>query len=131
MKNQATEPDSLAKAALGNLRGTAVVGVLRDGKATYGIAQNNAGNSPSASTTLNQPLFEIGSISKVFTGVLLAQAVERGDLALDDNLGKLLKGKVSLSPFVSEITLRQLVTHSSSLPRMPANFEVDSSPANP
>jgi len=131
MEKQSTEPDTLAKAALGNLRGIAVVGVLCEGKATYGIARSNAGNSPSESTNPKQPLFEIGSISKVFTGVLLAQAVESGDLGLDDTLGKLLKGKVSLSPFVSEITLRQLVTHSSSLPRMPADFETDSSPENP
>ena len=54
---------------------------------------------------------------------MLAQAVERGDLALDDNLGTLLQGKVTLtSPEVASITLRQLITHSSCLARVPPDF---------
>ncbi|MEO7938891.1 MAG: serine hydrolase, partial [Burkholderiaceae bacterium] len=51
-------------------------------------------------------------------GLLLAQAVERGDLSLDDTVGKLLQGKITLvSPRVANITLRQLITHSACLPR--------------
>ncbi|WP_093439251.1 serine hydrolase [Variovorax sp. 770b2] len=76
-----------------------------------------------ASDTDAQPLYEIGSISKVFTGLLLAQSVERGDLALDDNLGALLRGKAALSPEVSAITLRRLITHSACLPWDPPDFE--------
>jgi D-alanyl-D-alanine-carboxypeptidase/D-alanyl-D-alanine-endopeptidase len=59
----------------------------------------------------------------VFTGLLLAQAVERGDLRLDDRLGDVLAGRVVFSsPAVTSITLRQLVTHSSCLPRLPPDF---------
>ena len=118
-----SNPDLLAAKALGLRKGTAVAGVWRDGAAAYGHAEHDAVAPP-------QPLYEIGSISKVFTGLLLAQAVERGDLALDDNLGQLLKGEVALHPDVAAITLRQLVTHSSCLPRMPANFK-DLSLRNP
>jgi len=118
-----SNPDLIAAKALGLRKGTAVAGVWRDGAAAYGHAEHDAVAPP-------QPLYEIGSISKVFTGLLLAQAVERGDLALDDNLGQLLKGEVALHPDVAAITLRQLVTHSSCLPRMPANFK-DLSLRNP
>jgi CubicO group peptidase (beta-lactamase class C family) len=53
--------------------------------------------------------FEIGSISKVFTGLLLTQAVTDGKLAFTDTLAQ-------------RITLRQLATHTSCLPRLPDNM---------
>ena len=115
----ASPPSELARAALGELRGSVSVGVWRDGQASF------AGD-PAA-------LFEIGSISKVFTGVLLAQAVERGDLSLDDTLGKLLAGKVTsfASDKVAAVTLRQLVTHTSCMPRLPVDFHTGSDMADP
>ena len=119
-----SNPDTMAQKVLGERKGVAVVGLWRDNAAVYGKAQRG---EPANSA----PLFEIGSISKVFTGLLLAQAVERGELSLTDNLGKLLKGEVTLPAEVAEITLRQLVTHSSCLPRMPANFTPDNGLHNP
>ena len=67
--------------------------------------------------------FEIGSISKAFTGVLLALAVQRGDVRLEDTVSKHLPEKVKL-PSLNEtqITLQHLANHSSGLPRMPNNF---------
>jgi len=66
----------------------------------------------------------VGSISKVFTGLLLAQAVERGELSLDDTVGRLLQGQAlpDLPPRVAAITLGQLVTHTSCLARLPGDF---------
>jgi len=118
-----SDPNLIAAKGLAGHKGSAVAGVWRDGAAAYGHAEQSVNAQP-------EPLYEIGSISKVFTGLLLAQAVERGDFTLDDNLGQLLKGEVALSPEVAAITLRQLVTHSSCLPRMPANFR-DGSLRNP
>jgi serine-type D-Ala-D-Ala carboxypeptidase/endopeptidase len=120
--SMASKPDTLAKAALGSVPGTAVVGKWDGSKATYGTAYKDTTGSVKPFADHEQPLFEIGSISKVFTGLLLAQAVECGDLRLDDTLGKLLNGKVKLSPPVAAITLRDLVTHSSCLPRLPDDF---------
>lgn len=71
-------------------------------------------------------LFEIGSITKMFTGLLLAQAVVEGRVTLDDQLAKHLPGELVLPPDVAAITLGQLATHTSGLPRLPA----DLSPAN-
>src|SRR6185369_16983816 len=120
--SMASDPATLAKAALGNVPGAAVVGEWRGGKASYGAAYQGAAVSVKPLVGQEQPLFEIGSISKVFTGLLLAQAVEHGDLRLDDTLGKLLKDKVRLSQPVAAIKLRDLVTHSSCLPRLPGDF---------
>ena len=120
----ATAPAVLVSTALGTERGSAVVGVFMDGRATYAFQTNGSvGSAETQAAPLAeqaQQLYEIGSISKVFTGLLLAQAVERGDLALDDSLGALLQGKATLtSREVASITLRQLVTHSSCVPRIP------------
>lgn len=68
-------------------------------------------------------LFEIGSVSKTFTALLLADMVVRGEVSLDDPVQKYLPADV---PLVSRdgkpITLVQLATHTSGLPRMPSNF---------
>jgi CubicO group peptidase (beta-lactamase class C family) len=66
-------------------------------------------------------LFEIGSITKTFTGLLLATEIQRGRLGLERPIGTLLPSTLLPSEAVSNITLRQLVTHSSGLPRLPGN----------
>ena len=63
-------------------------------------------------------VFEIGSITKVLTGELLAIAIERGEVALDDPLGRYLP--LGDAPAAS-VTLRSLATHSSGLPSEPTN----------
>jgi len=76
-------------------------------------------------------VFEIGSITKVFTSLLLADMVERGEVELTDPVAKYLPATVNVPQRRAEqITLEDLATHTSGLPRMPVN--VDSrDPANP
>jgi len=114
------QPEALARAALGSEPGWAGVAVWRDGKLSQALARRDAVEGPAELSPVGgpAPLFEIGSVSKLFTGLLLAQAVERGDLSLDDTVAQLLRGKLGFaSPEVAAITLRQLVTHTSCLPR--------------
>ena len=68
-------------------------------------------------------IFEIGSISKVFTGLLLTQAVVEKKVTLDTPISTLLGDLVFKDPRVGKITLRQLACHTSGLPRLPANLE--------
>lgn len=69
-------------------------------------------------------IFEIGSISKVFTGILLADAVERGEVTLDEPMAKLLGPKVAVPKYEGRpIRLVDLATHSSGLPRLPSNLK--------
>lgn len=69
-----------------------------------------------------QSIYEIGSITKTFTTTVFAQMVSAGIVQYDDPISKYLsKEIVNWSPDVS-ITLEELATHSSSLPRMPNNF---------
>lgn len=118
-----SDPAALARAALGTDPGSASVAVWRGNAMVVATVRqgNPTGSSAvpaSAGAEDAAPLYEIGSISKVFTGLLLAQAVERGELALGDTLGQRLQGKVVFAtPAVAAITLEQLVTHRACLPR--------------
>lgn len=76
-------------------------------------------------------VYEIGSISKVFTGILLAENVLYGRMKLSDPLEKYLPEQVKVPVRNSkEIDLKDLATHSSGLPRMPNNF-TPTNPLNP
>jgi CubicO group peptidase (beta-lactamase class C family) len=76
-------------------------------------------------------VFEIGSITKVFTSLLLADMVERGDVKLTDPVKNYLPEHVRVPELNGgQITLKELSMHMSSLPRMPSNVD-SSDPANP
>ncbi len=68
-------------------------------------------------------VFEIGSITKVFTSLLLADAAHRGELALTDPVAKYLPASVKVPERGRAITLQDLATHTSGLPRLPTNFQ--------
>ncbi|SEP75309.1 serine hydrolase domain-containing protein [Microlunatus flavus] len=63
--------------------------------------------------------FELGSITKTFTAALLADAVERGEVGLDDPLARHLPELAGSD--AGESTLRQLATHTSGLPPFPTS----------
>jgi serine-type D-Ala-D-Ala carboxypeptidase/endopeptidase len=68
-------------------------------------------------------LFEIGSITKVFTALLAADMAQRGEVSLDDPIQKYLPPSVKIPERGGrQITLIDLATHTSGLPRMPENF---------
>lgn len=106
------------------------VGVYQQGRRYIGHYGSIA--PPAAETPAERVIYEIGSITKVFTGILLARLVDEGVVSLDQTLGELLLGRASLPADVKNITLAQLATHTSGLPRMPANFDqVVTDPHNP
>ncbi|HMN45651.1 MAG TPA: serine hydrolase [Povalibacter sp.] len=69
-----------------------------------------------------ESLFEIGSITKTFTGLLLAQMIESGSVRPDTAVRELLPQGAVAKPQGAEITLLDLATQHSGLPRMPGNF---------
>ncbi len=93
-----------------NERGTQTTG--------YGRMSETNASAPDADS-----VFEIGSITKVFTGLVLAQMVEEKTVSLDEPVQTLLGDSIKM-PVRGEhpITLVDLSTHSSGLPRMPSNF---------
>ena len=67
--------------------------------------------------------FEIGSITKVLTHLLLAETIGQGKVKDDTTIADLLGSDFAFAqPEVGKITLRELATHSSGLPRLPRNM---------
>src|SRR5215210_4711460 len=98
-------------ASLGH--GAVATAEKRNGKWTFAMAGQPfaAGHAPGhADTPAERVIFEIGSISKVFTGILLADAVQAGKLGLDDTLSERLPVKFA-DPAAGAVTLKQLATH--------------------
>lgn len=106
--------------AVGLGHGAVATAEKRDGKWTFALAGQPfaAGH---AEVPAERVIFEIGSISKVFTGILLADAVLGGKLGLDDTLAQRLPVKFD-HPATGAVTLKQLATHTSCLPRLPDNM---------
>src|SRR5471030_1564452 len=71
-----------------------VVGLIdRNGRRIIAHGTFDQDNRPVDGDTL----FEIGSVTKVFTSLLLADAVKRGEVSLDDPVAKYLPGSVKVS----------------------------------
>ena len=78
-----------------------------------------------------ETLFEIGSVTKVFTSLLLADMVTRGEVKLNDPVAKYLPPEVKISERNGrQITLRDLATQRSGLPRLADNMH-PKDPGNP
>lgn len=106
-----------------------VVAVIEDGKEkvfSYGTVSRGSKEAPDGNT-----IFEIGSVSKTFTALLLAALAEPGRMSLDDPVRMFLPDSVTVPRRGKrEITLADLATHTSGLPRIPENFGMKN-PLNP
>jgi serine-type D-Ala-D-Ala carboxypeptidase/endopeptidase len=70
-------------------------------------------------------MFEIGSVTKTFTAIVLEDMVDHKELALDDPIGKFLPPSVTTpTRNGKQITLIDLATQSSGLPRLPDNMSL-------
>lgn len=82
-----------------------------------------------ARVTNGDTVFEIGSISKIFTSLLLSEMVLDGEVKLSDPISKYLPATVHApSRNGKEITLLDLATHYSGLPSIPSNYNPNYSP---
>ena len=92
------------------------VGVYKSGQAYtahYGELDPGKGNTPT-----NTTIYEIASVSKSFTGTLVAQAVLDKKLALEDDIRKYLKGNYSNLEYQNNpIRIKHLITHTAGFPR--------------
>ena len=96
------------------------IGVVDHGKRrvfTYGAARADS-------------IFEIGSVTKTFTGLALAQLAAQGKVRLDEPVRPILFPDLAAGPAGAEITLLDLATHRSGLPSVPENLD-PKDPGNP
>ncbi len=93
-------------------RSSLAIGVVKHGVRrvfTYGSAKPDS-------------IFEIASVTKTFTALALARMVEQGKVRLDQPVRELLPPGTVEKPAGREITLLDLATHHSGLPRMPSSY---------
>jgi len=92
------------------------------GGITIGVVVHGARRVFSYGTAKPDSIFEIGSMTKTFTGLIFSQMVEQGKVKLDEPVRELLPAGTVAKPAGAEITLLDLATQHSGLPRMPDNF---------
>jgi CubicO group peptidase (beta-lactamase class C family) len=106
-----------------------VVGIVKNGQTqviAYGETAKGSKERPTAHT-----VYEIGSVSKAFTGVLLAVLVQQELVKLEDPVQKYVPDAVRVPVKDGQpMTMLHLATHTSGLPRMPSNFK-PADPTNP
>ena len=108
------------------------IGIVKDGQMTtyhYGTMDKKTMQLPN-----NQTIYEIGSITKTFTGTLLAQAILDKKINLDDDIRKYLPEKYPNLEYNGQpILVRHLANHTARLAGLPKDFELkkDYDPKNP
>ena len=114
------EVDTLAQplVASGEACGMVVGVVLPDGT-TQTFCYGRTGRPGDPNPPDANSLFQIGSVSKVFVSALLVQLVEEGRLHYDDTVRSILPTNIVVSAEAGGLTLYDLVTHTSGLPREP------------
>jgi CubicO group peptidase (beta-lactamase class C family) len=117
--------DLAAAIASGDLAPSTNAGV------TIGVIQHGQRRIWSYGATKPDSVFEIGSVTKTFTALILAQMVEQKKVRIDEPVRALLPAGTVTAPLSGEeITLLALSTQHSGLPRMPDNFH-PADPSNP
>lgn len=106
---------------LGNTNAGMVIGLL-DANGSRIISAGKLDNGTSQEVN-GDTVFEIGSVTKTFTALLLLDMVERGEMKLDDPVVKYLPKSVTVPTHNGkEMTLLDLAAHTSGLPRDPNNL---------
>jgi CubicO group peptidase (beta-lactamase class C family) len=116
------EADGIKSFLHDNLTNACMVIGLADAQGTRifaaGKLDNGTERAPDGDT-----VFFIGSVSKTFTALLLQDAVERGEMKLDDPVAKYLPPSVKMpARNGKQITLFHLATHSAGFPVNPDNM---------
>ena len=102
------------------------IGIVLDGKIIYakgfGYADRESKKLAEADT-----VYQIGSVTKTFTGNLLAQIINEKQMSLDDSLSKFFPKtlKFPTDKNGNIITVKDLATHSAEFPRYPSNLVRD------
>jgi CubicO group peptidase (beta-lactamase class C family) len=114
------EADALVKPLLasGEVFGMTVGVVTPDG-AARSFSYGRTGRAGDTNAPGPDTLFQIGSLSKLFTETLLIQLETEGQLRDDDTVREILPANLVVSTEAGRLTVRQLATHTAGLPREP------------
>lgn len=102
------------------------IGIIREGDIEYHSFSNNKKKSMIPPENM---LYEIGSITKVFTSILLLEMEREKLLSSDDMVGKFVQN--AENDYLNKITLKNLATHTSGLPVLATNHILSKKRSNP
>ncbi len=116
-----------------DLAGAVAKGELAPGTGSgivIGVIERGGRRICAYGTAKPDSIFEIGSVTKTFTGLILAQMTVQGEVKLEEPVRELLPPGTVAKPSGAEITLLDLATQHSGLPRLPDNLK-PADPTNP
>ena len=115
---------------LARVRQTGALAEGAGGGIAVGIVQRGQRQLFAIGAALEDSLFQVASVTKPLTGLVLARLVEDRQVALDEPVRRLLSSLDLAAPTQAEITVGDLATHHSGLPGMPGDYRpID--PSNP
>lgn len=92
----------------------AALGIWVDGEET--LVSHGVLSTATGVATTPDSLFQIGSITKVWTATMIMQLIEEGRLSLDTTVAELLPGvRLGVDDASAETTVRHLLTHTSGI----------------
>lgn len=114
--------DSIANAYLKQQNTQSLaIGIVKNGQSkTYFFGESANGNQ---TLPTKNSIYEIGSLSKIFTAIILSNLVEEGTITLDQPISLFLPDTLKKNEDLSKITFQMLANHTSGLPRLPDNLE--------
>ncbi len=100
------------------------IGIVKDGKIVLAKGYGHADVENKIPAT-KHTIYQIGSVTKMFTGHLLSILIHDGKISLSDTLANFFPSDLSFpkSPSGQEITIKDIATHSSEFPRYPHNLD--------
>lgn len=118
------EVDALAKPLIVSQEATCLeIGILLPDGSTRAYGYGRISDTGLPRLPDRNTIFQIGSISKLFTASVLELLVQEGKINYSDTIRDILPKDVALSADIGKITIFQLATHTSGLPREPVTFK--------
>ena len=99
------------------------IGVLLPDGSSHAYGYGRVSDTGTASLPNANTVFQIGSVSKLFTAALLERLVQEGSISYSDTIRDIMPSNVILSADIGKITIYELATNTSGLPREPVTFK--------
>ena len=125
------DPDSLINILIAEKKIPSIaVGIVKDGKVVLakGYGYSNVEDKIEAN---ENTIYQIGSVTKMFTGHLLAKLINKHKISIHDTLANFFPSSIIFpkSPSGQDVTIKEIATHSSEFPRYPENLQrIDPNP---
>lgn len=120
--------DALEKAQIQHTVPGVMAVVVKAGETVYKEALGSADVAVQRPMDAERTAVQMGSISKVFTAYALVTLAQEKGIDLDAPIGPYLPAYLKSRPYVSELTFRNLMTHSTGLAALKANSATEDNP---